>query len=395
VTRKVGAAFPGVKMGVHCHNDQGMAVANSLAAVRGGASLIQGTVNGYGERTGNANVISILPTLSEAMERASTISGQTLAGLTPLSRYVDEQANQPSNQAAAYVGGAAFAKTNCFPGASPQTDAVEYRMRPDQVGNCYFMLPSSNELLLGDDASSVVISPLTLQSLSQYGQEEDIRANATRVMRTVQKLSQKGYFFEGADASVDLMLRRALSAYRAPFEILDYHVLVWDEGPEQYGRDMGQARATVKLRVEQQVVNRYVVKELRKLGDLASDAANLASLAASMASSGQQTGTELLEVAEGNGPVNALGKCLVKALLPLFPVLEFVELSDYKVRILDNEAATGAIPRVMIEFIDTQTGRRWTTASADSNIITASMNALVDGLEYMLEHRNNFVEREN
>ena len=83
------------------------------------------------------------------------------------------------------------------------------------------------------------------------------------------------------------------------------------------------------------------------------------------------------------------------SLLPLFPVLEFVELSDYKVRILDNEAATGAIPRVMIEFIDTQTGRRWTTASADSNIITASMNALVDGLEYMLEHRNNFVEREN
>ena len=268
-------------------------------------------------------------------------------------------------------------------------------MRPDVVGNCYLMPPSSSDLVLADDDADIFISQQTLQSLSMYGEAEDIRPNATRVMRTVQKLSQKGYFFEGADASVDLMLRRALSEYQPPFEILDYNVLVWDEGPEQYGRDMGQARATVKLRVEQQVVNRYVIKELRKLGDLASDAANLASLAASMASKGQQSGTELLEVAEGNGPVNALGKCLVKALLPLFPVLEFVELSDYKVRILDNEAATGAVPRVMIEFIDTQTARRWTTSSADSNIITASLNALVDGIEYMLEHRNTFVEREN
>jgi hypothetical protein len=124
---------------------------------------------------------------------------------------------------------------------------------------------------------------------------------------------------------------RSLSAYTAPFEILDYNVLVWDDGPTQYGRDGVNARATVKLRVQQEVVNRYVVKELRKLGDLASDAANLASLAASMASKSQVQGTELLEVAEGNGPVNALGKCLVKALLPLFPSLEFVELSDYKV----------------------------------------------------------------
>ena len=129
--------------------------------------------------------------------------------------------------------------------------------------------------------------------------------------------------------------------------------------------------------------------------DVATAAAEAAAADVTTLEPAQPPSTELLEVAEGNGPVNALGKCLVKALLPLFPVLEFVELSDYKVRILDNEAATGAVPRVMIEFIDTQTGRRWTTASADSNIITASLNALVDGIEYMLEHRNTFVEREN
>jgi 2-isopropylmalate synthase len=120
VTRKVAATFPGTKIGVHCHNDQGMAVANSLAAVRGGASLIQGTVNGYGERTGNANIMSILPTLALSMKQPATISESSLAGLTSLSRYVDEQANQPSNQVAAFVGGGAFPVMHCFPGANPQ-----------------------------------------------------------------------------------------------------------------------------------------------------------------------------------------------------------------------------------------------------------------------------------
>jgi 2-isopropylmalate synthase len=139
-------------------------------------------------------------------------------------------------------------------------------------------------------------------------------------------------------------------------------------------------------------VNRFVIKELRKLGDLAASAANLATLSARMAeeqrAQGEEApGTQLLEVAEGNGPVNALGQALVKALLPLFPSLENVELRDYKVRILDNDAATAAIPRVMIEFVDTTTGRAWTTAAADSNIISASFNALVDGVEFYLERR--------
>jgi isopropylmalate/homocitrate/citramalate synthase len=124
VTRKVATTFPGTKIGVHCHNDQGMAVANSLAAVRGGASLIQGTVNGYGERTGNANIMSVLPTLALSMQQPSSVSEPALAGLTSLSRYVDEQANQPSNQHAAFVGGESFAKTGCYPGANPQSDSV-------------------------------------------------------------------------------------------------------------------------------------------------------------------------------------------------------------------------------------------------------------------------------
>ena len=420
ITRIVADKFPETKIGIHCHNDQGMAVANSLAAVRGGASLIQGTVNGYGERTGNANIISILPTLALSMQLPSSVREPMLAGLTSLSRYVDEQANQPSKPEAAFVGGACFGSSPCFPGGSPASDPVEYRVRPTAVGNGFSTAPAGGMVEGEDDASPVLISNETVRSLLRYGGEEEVVANATRVMRTVRALSQKGYFFEGADASVDLMLRRALAAYRPPFEVLDYNVMVSDEGkvmvsdegnvmvsdegsadgPGKDASDGGQrqARATVKLRVDQEVVNRYVVKELRKLGDLASDAANLATLAAAMASSdtaGGSPGTELLEVAEGNGPVNALGKCLVKALLPLFPPLEYVELSDYKVRILDNEAATGAVPRVMIEFIDTQTGSRWTTAAADSNIVTASMNALVDGIEYMLEHRSTFVEREN
>jgi len=153
VTRKVATAFPGTKIGVHCHNDQGMAVANSLAAVRGGATLIQGTVNGYGERTGNANVMSILPTLALSMEMPSSIREPTLAGLTSLARYVDEQANQPSHRRAAFVGGAAFSFETCFPGGSAQNDAVQYRLRPDAVGNAYLAPPSSVDMIIDDDAA--------------------------------------------------------------------------------------------------------------------------------------------------------------------------------------------------------------------------------------------------
>ncbi|EKX53307.1 hypothetical protein GUITHDRAFT_64472 [Guillardia theta CCMP2712] len=332
LTREVVTRFPTTNVGIHCHNDQGMAVANSLAAVKGGARVIQGTVNGYGERTGNANAMSILPTLSLAMKEDCTIGLDHLKGITSLSRYVDEQANQPNNPHAAYVGSMSFATQ-----ALLMSEAG-----PSKSGN----IETGKQVLPEAVKKKAVVARFVLTCFL----DDQIFA---KIMQIVRSLDQKGYFFEGHFCFLPMNVIDIRNSSQPPFEILDYNVIVWDDGPSQYG-NFGQARATVVI----------------------------------IALTVQRQGTEILEVAEGNGPVNALGKALKQALLPLFSSLEFVELRDYKVRILDNEAATAAVPRVMIEFQDTQLGKRWTTASADSNIISASFNALVDGVEYHLEHRH-------
>jgi 2-isopropylmalate synthase len=337
LTKEVRFRFPQTNVGIHCHNDQGMAVANSIASVRGGAGLIQGTVNGYGERTGNANVMSILPTLELRMGYDG-VGKDSLSGLTGLSRYVDEQANQPNNNFAAYVGTEAFAPRSAIPrkakqhtdpsstpspSSSTSSSGLSVRqVTPENVGNLRGGVSAES----GADA----ISKMKGMFLEKYSTEK-LRTCAEMVFENVRVLEERGYFLGLAEASVDLMIRRSLPDYTPPFETLDYHVTVWDDQPGQYGSS-GWARATVKVKVSQEFVNRYLVKELRKLGDLAADASTAASLASKMAEEMNKGGAVMLEVAEGNGPVNALSKAMVKALLPLFPSLEMCELTDYKVR---------------------------------------------------------------
>lgn len=335
LTKEVRFRFPQTNVGIHCHNDQGMAVANSIASVRGGAGLIQGTVNGYGERTGNANIMSILPTLELRMGYDGVGKG-SLSGLTGLSRYVDEQANQPNNNFAAYVGTEAFTPRSAIPRKAKQqneattsstssssTSGISMgQVTPENVGNLRGGVSAES----GADA----ISKMKGKFLEKYSTEK-LRTCAEKVFENVRVLEERGYFLGLAEASVDLMIRRSLPGYTPPFETLDYHVTVWDDKPGQYGSS-GWARATVKVKVSQEFVNRYLVKELRKLGDLAADASTAASLATKMAEEMNKGGAVMLEVAEGNGPVNALSQAMVKALLPLFPSLEMCELTDYKVR---------------------------------------------------------------
>jgi len=252
LTVKVREEFPGTRIGIHCHNDQGMAVANSLASVRGGATVIQGTVNGYGERTGNANVMSILPTLVHGMGADATPPG-ALRGLTSLSRYVDEQANQPAHPRAAFVGASAFALRPCFPGAGAR-DTCLLRIDPEEVGNNRVTPVSIAGAAPAKPDAPPQLSPALFASLRKYGDEAEVSSTAARVLATVRALDLRGYFFEGADASVELMLRRSLAGYQPPFDILDYHVDVWDDRPSQYGRS-GNARATVKLRVAPETVS--------------------------------------------------------------------------------------------------------------------------------------------
>ena len=323
----VAAAVPGLPLGIHTHDDAGCGVANSLAAVRRGAVQVQGTINGYGERTGNANLCTILPDLALKMGCEVLTSG-ALARLTELSRYVAETANMAHDARLPYVGSAAFThKGGTHVAAILRVEESYQHIDPTLVGN----------------QKHVVISELSGQGNIKYKAEEfGIKVNghpAIRdVLQRVKELENQGFSFEGAEASVELMLRRAEDGYVAPFELLDFTVVV--ENRRQRGV---LAEAMVKVRVGDEVAH---------------------------------------TAAEGNGPVNALDIALRKALLPHYPDLAAMHLSDYKVRILDSHAATGALTRVLL---DSSNGERtWTTIGASTNIIDASWQALADSFEYAL-----------
>lgn len=323
----VAAAVPGLPLGIHTHDDAGCGVANALAAVRCGAVQVQGTINGYGERTGNANLCTILPDLALKMGCEVLVPG-ALARLTELSRYVAETANMAHDPRLPFVGSAAFThKGGTHVAAILRVEESYQHIDPTLVGN----------------QKHIVISELSGQGNIKYKAEEfGLKVNghpAIRdVLQRIKELENQGFSFEGAEASVDLMLRRAEDGYVAPFELLDFTVVV--ENRRQRGI---LAEAMVKVRV----------------GD---DVAHTA--------------------AEGNGPVNALDIALRKALLPHYPDLADMHLSDYKVRILDSHAATGALTRVLLD--STNGERTWTTIGASTNIIDASWQALADSFEYAL-----------
>jgi 2-isopropylmalate synthase len=325
VVRQV-AAHLDVPLGIHAHNDAGCAVANSLAAVRAGAVQVQGTVNGYGERVGNADLCTLIPNLVLKMG-LSCVSPEQLRRLTAVSRFVSETANVPHDPRLPYVGRAAFAhKGGLHVHAILREERAYQHVDPSLVGN----------------EKRVLVSELSGRGNLLYKAREfglDAEGHAVQaVLARIKELESRGFHFEGAEASVDLMLRRAQPGYQPPFELVDFMVVV----EHRWGRGVF-AEATVKVKVGSQEVH---------------------------------------TAAEGNGPVNALDHALRKALLPHYPALANIHLTDYKVRILDGEHATAAITRVIITSSDGT--RSWSTVGCSTNIIEASWQALADSMEYGL-----------
>ncbi len=319
-------AFPAAVIGVHTHNDGELAVANSLAAVQAGATHVQGTINGYGERCGNANLISIIPDLALKMG-ISCLPHDDLRLLTHVSRAVAEIANLAPDHHLPFVGKSAFAHKGGIHVAAVRRNVDSYQhIDPALVGN-------EMRILISDLSGQGNL----LSKAEEFGLDVS-KAEALQVLEEIKALESEGYVFEGAEASVAVRLHRARPNYEPIFKLIDFTVIVEDR------RGRGHlAEAMVKLDVNGDVVH---------------------------------------TAAEGNGPVNALDLALRKALVPRYPQLADFQLADYKVRILDGLNGTGAITRVLI---DTHNGQhRWSTVGAGTNIIRASWLALVDSVEYGL-----------
>jgi len=324
VVRAVRDTVP-TRIGIHTHNDSDMAVANALAGVEAGCTMVQGTINGWGERCGNANLISIIPALQIKMDRRC-VPEENLSRLTELSRTVSEIANIRPRAHAPYVGSSAFAhKGGAHVAAVEKLTATYEHIPPEKVGN----------------QRKIVVSELSGRGNVRLRAIElgaDARGLEKDLLARIKELESRGYQFEAAEGSFELLVRRAKGAYVAPFEILDVVVI----SERRRGSDMF-VETTVKLKVGGELVH---------------------------------------TVAEGNGPVHAMDQAFHKALDPLYPLLRDVKLADFKVRILDPESATGAKTRVLIE--SAHGGERWSTIGVSQNIIEASCQALADALELPL-----------
>lgn len=316
--------------GIHTHNDSECAVINSLTAVREGAIQVQGTINGVGERCGNANLISIMANLELKMGFRCLPEGQ-LTCLYELSHFVAEVANITPDEHLPFVGNSAFAHKGGVHVAAMRRNARSYQhIEPEEVGN----------------KMRVVVSDLSgrgnlLSKAEEHGVEVE-GEEVLPVLNDIKELEARGFSFEAAEASVAMMLKRQEAGYKPPFELVDFFVNV----EHRQGRGIF-AEAMVKVRVQ---------------GEL------------------------LHTAAEGNGPVNALDNALRKALISYYPQIAQFHLSDYKVRILDSDHGTEAITRVLIDTRNRTS--RWSTVGASTNIIEASWRALADSVEYglMLAH---------
>ena len=316
-----------VLLGIHTHNDSETGVANTLEAVRQGCTHVQGTINGYGERCGNANLMSVIPDLQLKMGH-QVVRPEKLKQLVDLSRYVSELANLMPDTHQPFVGGSAFAhKGGTHVNAVVKHSMSYQHVDPELVGNETRVLISE---LSGKDNIAVKRQEFGLDGLTR----EEERA----VLQRIKEMENTGFAFESAEASVELLLRRAQDEYQEPFELIDYTTNV----EHRAGRGLF-SEATVKVRVGEDIFH---------------------------------------EVAEGNGPVNAMNLALRKAIEHFYPRLNEVHLTDYKVRILNSESGTGATVRVLIDSTDGQ--RSWSTVGASTNIIEASWIALSDSVEYFL-----------
>jgi 2-isopropylmalate synthase len=314
-------------IGIHTHNDTGLGVANALAALDAGATQIQGTMNGYGERTGNCNLTSVIPIIALKLKKRC-VPESSLPKLKELSQFVDEMANIRHDPRQPWVGEAAFAHKG-----GTHVNAVQKLVRsyehvdPAAVGNIRRVLISElagrSNIVLKAHELGFRIRPDTLE--------------LKEILQRIKRLEHQGYEFEAAEGSLALLIGKVLKHEQPPFAVHAYHVSMRRDGPDSI------CEATVRVRV-----------------------------------SGQFAHT----VAEGDGPVNALDTALRAALVKFYPELKKIRLTDYKVRILESSAGTGATTRVLIESSDGK--REWGTVGVSDNIVEASLQALVDSMEYAL-----------
>ncbi|MEB3181784.1 MAG: citramalate synthase [Nostocaceae cyanobacterium] len=320
---------PSPRLGIHTHNDADTAVANAIAAVMAGVRMVQGTMNGYGERCGNANLCSLIPNLQLKLGY-QCIEDNNISLLTETSRFVSEVVNLAPDEHAPFVGRSAFAHKGGIHVSAVERNPLTYEhIQPEQVGN-------QRRIVISEQSGLSNV----LAKARSFGIELDKNnPTARQILQRLKDLETEGYQFEAAEASFDLLMREALGKRQQLFTIKGFQVhcdLV-------HGEESSNCLATVKVNVNDK---------------------------------------DILEASEGNGPVAALDAALRKALVNFYPQIAFFELSDYKVRILDGHAGTAAKTRVLVESRDSQ--HRWTTVGVSTNILEASYHAVVEGLEYGL-----------
>ncbi|WHH57202.1 citramalate synthase [Petroclostridium sp. X23] len=329
ITKKVCEMFEGVQVGIHCHNDTGMAIANSILAVQAGAVHVQGTFNGFGERCGNANLCTIIPDLQVKLG-IECIPADNMSKLTPVARFVSEIANVAHDERAPYVGNAAFAHKGGMhiDGVTKNPKTFEH-INPEVVGN-------ERRFLMSEVAGRSSI----LSKINQVAPELTKDSPETKqIIDRLKALEHEGYQFEGAESSFELVIRKELGKYTPFFELEHFKAIV-----NEPSGDTHSSSALIKIVVD---------------------------------------GEEEITAAEGDGPVNALDKALRKALERFYPQLKDMHLTDFKVRVLDSKTATAAKVRVLIESTDGE--RIWSTVGVSTDIIEASWKALVDSLVYKLQ----------
>jgi len=326
---------PGSHLGIHCHDDTGNAIANSLAAVRAGARQVQGAVNGLGERCGNADLIAIIPTLMLKMDHDVGVSADGLKRLSHLARMVNERLNRAPDKSQPYVGDSAFAHKGGLHVSAVEKDPRTYEHAdPGLVGN-------QRHIVVSDQAGRSNI----MARFREIG--INLEADDPKVSHLVELVKSRefvGYAYDGAEASFELMARSEMEGIPEYFRCASFRVI--DERRWNAEGDLVTiSEATVKLTVDDEMY---------------------------------------MAVAEGNGPVNALDAAMRKVLVPIYPELEDLHLVDFKVRILTPDDGTRAVTRVMIESADSA-GAHWNTVGVSTNIIDASYNALRDSLVYKLQ----------
>ena len=316
-------------LGIHCHNDNGLGVANTLAAVVAGTDQVQGTINGYGERCGNANLCTIIANLKLKMD-IECISDKQLERLREVSRFVDEMANRLSDKHRPYVGESAFAHKGGIHVSAVKKNPLTYEhINPMLVGN-------QQRILVSDQSG---LSNIRFKA-EQFGMNlDDYEDGGRKLIEEIKVLEQRGYQFEGADASFEILMNRTLGQHTPYFRLRGFRVIV-----ERRQQDVEPvSEATIMIDVDNRIEH---------------------------------------TAATGNGPVNALDNAIRKALEKFYPELSDMKLLDFKVRVLTTEDGTGAVVRVLIESGDRED--TWETVGVDENIIQASWTALVDSIEYKL-----------